>query len=109
MDDIGSMNKRVQVKRASTTRSSSGHEAVSYTLDPEQWAAIEWKVGGSNEDVIGGQFVATTKAHFTLAYDSTITESDLISYDSKDYEITALMPQKNDCFLLVIAEKIGQE
>ena len=109
MDDLGKMNKRVQVKRQSTVQSASGHEAVSYALDAAQWAAIEWKIGGSNEDVIGGQFAATTRANFTIAYDATITESDLIYYESKDYQITALLPQKNNCFLLVVAEKIGQE
>ena len=110
-DIIGVLNREIQFKTYTAAQDTSGDEIRTYATGGVIFAAVEFKAVGSNEAVLADRFAPKTKAVFTCRYDSvlTIQQSDIIIYESNEYQIDSILPNAERTRIMFEAVRIGED
>lgn len=108
-EEIGKMDRRVTFQRKVYTTNASNERAISGWEDistrPEEWANVE--EGSGSEVIQGEQLTGLTTARITTRYRSDITIENRISYNSKYYDIHAIIEVGRRRFSMFLCESGG--
>lgn len=106
---IGQMKYPIYLQSKVSTTSASGQQLEVWTnaTDPV-FSAIDWQSAGEKTE--GSQPVGRITGKFTIHNIGTITsENTRISYNNEVYEVTSVLPIKNDVFLELMATVTDNE
>lgn len=109
-EEIGKLDRRITIqKKITTTDASNQHLTTGWediATNPEVWAEVEEKSG--SEVFQADQLVGLTVAHFTIRHRTDVTIQNRIVYNSKYYDIQALLEVGRKRFLKIVCESGGQ-
>jgi len=98
------MRHRISIQASSATQNDTGEEILSWSELAEVWAAIEHKLGGSDEIEQAQRVTAHTSVIFVIRHRADMTEKMKILWDSKFWNIRSLLPDNHKDFLTIEAE-----
>jgi len=104
MGKIGNMDRRVEFKSLSSTKSSMGAPVKSYTHYCYRWASRE-AAGESSERFVNNRLIIAPRYKYRIHRDDTIVETMRIVDDGDTYNILSVNPP-DTLFLEILAEKI---
>ena len=85
---IGELNRRVDIMRATITRDAFGGEISTWSVLGSVWANI--RPGVARENLVNEQVQGFQEAVITIRYRSDITIKDRVRYQDKYYEIVGV-------------------
>lgn len=86
MSLIGEMRNRIVIQTLGGSTDAGGGQSTSYSTATTVWAKAENLSGG--EGIFADQLRGTASYRFTIRYNSSVTEKNRISYNSKTFNIT---------------------
>ena len=86
MSLIGEMRNRITIQTLGGSTDAGGGQSSSFSTLATVSAKAENLSGG--EGIFGDQLRGTANYRFTIRYNSSVTEKNRISYNSKTYNIT---------------------
>ena len=86
MSLIGEMRNRIVIQTLGGATDAGGGQSSSFSTLSTVWAKAENLSGG--EGIFGDQLRGTASYRFTIRYNSSVTEKNRISYNSKTFNIT---------------------
>lgn len=109
-EEIGRLDRRITIqKKIFGTDASNQHLVTGWEdieTNPEVWANVEEKSG--TEVFQADQLVGLTVAQFTIRYRTDVTIQNRIVYNSKYYDIQAILEIGRKRFLKITCESGGQ-
>lgn len=104
-EKIGALRERITIEQVTETQSSSGHPSQSWATLATVWAKVEYKITGTDEDVIAGKKTAVNTTIFTIRKENAINEKMRISYDGSYYDIEAITVTADQFYHEIQAQK----
>jgi SPP1 family predicted phage head-tail adaptor len=98
------MRDRIEIQSYSITRNSAGEEVLSWSVLATVWAAIEYKGAGSDESEQQNQLTAMVNALVRIRYRSDLDTKMRVRFDSKYWNIRAMLPDAMKNYLLLECE-----
>lgn len=106
--NIGSLDRRIDIQRASIVVNDYGERTVSWSSAAVVWAAIERKDSASERNS-GEQTISLQSVVFRVRWSSTVNGYDMsnrIVYGSKNYKIIAIQEIGRRDQLRIVTELI---
>ena len=104
MGAIGKMDRRIEFKSLSSTKSSMGAPVKTYTHYCYKWASRE-TAGESPERFVNNRLIIAPRFKYRTHLDDAITETMRIIDNGVEYNILSVNPP-DKLFLEILAEKI---
>lgn len=92
-DATGRMDRWIEIKEPTVTRSATGQETITYTFKTGVWAFVEWQTTELKEKEQAGFDQASSMIDFTFRWIDNITPKDIIDYNGLTYDIVAVMEE----------------
>ena len=89
--DVGKLNKRVELHAVTLTADGMGEAITTYASYATVWAQI--RPMQANETAQSDQIVTKVLHKITIRYNSSVTETDRIVYDSRTFDINSILDQ----------------
>ena len=109
-EHIGKLDRRITIQRKVLGSDASNQRKITGWTDiatyPEVWANVDEKSG--SEVFQADQLVGLTVANFTIRYRTDVTIENRIVYNSKYYDIQAILDVGRKRFLRLTCESGGQ-
>ncbi len=95
----GKLDRRIIIQIQSTTKDAIGQPVVSWSTFASAWAYVFYKKG--IESIRANQDTSVVQASMRIRKIDGVTAGMRVSYDSKYFNIIAILPQGNDALDLV--------
>lgn len=107
--EAGKLDRRITIQQATVTRGAGGGETRSWTTLATVWANVrpmsgrEFVAGQRTGGGTTTQQLGEVTTTFQIRYRSDVVEKMRISYDSKTYNIRAVLPSEDRKRFLTLA------
>ena len=93
----GDLDRRIVIKRQTTTTQNNGERKVSLEAYATRWASVKYKNGKEGEEA--DEITSVQDVIFTVRHDANIDTTYVVSYNSKDHDIQSVNPMGRKDFL----------
>lgn len=89
LPDIAQLNERVTLRTFESTRDVNGAEVLAWSDSWTDWVKVDYSRTGSSEELLGDQYIVTTRLKFTLRYQisQSVNEKMRFLYDGEEFDI----------------------
>lgn len=92
-EHIGKMDRWIDIKTPTVTRTATGDEQITHTLKESAWAFVEWQTTDMKEKEQGGFDQPSSLVDFTFRYIPGLTPKDIIIYENQTYDILSIIEE----------------
>ena len=90
--EAGKLDRRITIQQATVTRGAGGGETRTWANLATVWANVRPMSG---REFTAGQQLGEVTTTFQIRYRSDVVEKMRVSYDSKTYNIRAVLPSED--------------